>query len=133
MKRGFYVAVVCQSHDRLPRKPVHLAIIAGECEKAQTELVIVTEPLDTSPEGQLIAYVKRYAAELERGKIRERTMRGKQSRAVKGMLPQGGARQSFALATTGPWFDKLIVKGCRYGAAHRYAVLPRPNTPGAKT
>jgi len=48
--------------------------------------------LDHSPEGQLIQYVKGFAAQVEREKIKERTMRGKHMRAVQGKLPQGTGR-----------------------------------------
>lgn len=70
-------ALIAYSTDRLSRKPTHLAIIAEECERAGVELVFVTEPLDNTPEGALIRYVKGYAADIEREKIRERNMRGK--------------------------------------------------------
>ncbi|MBI4307715.1 MAG: recombinase family protein [Chloroflexi bacterium] len=95
LKQGMYSAVICHATDRLARKPVHLAIIAEECEKAGAELLFVTEPLDNSAEGQLIRYVKGYAAEIEREKIRERTMRGKQARAEKGMLPHGTGKGTY--------------------------------------
>jgi site-specific DNA recombinase len=77
------------STDRLARNPIHLAIIAEECEKRGGELIFVTEPLDASPEGQLIRYVRGYAAEIEREKIAERTLRGKRARALQGKLVTG--------------------------------------------
>src|SRR6185503_1245698 len=67
----------CHSTDRLARKASHLQIIAEECARYEVELLFVTEPLDNSPEGALIRYVRGYAAEVEREKIRERTMRGR--------------------------------------------------------
>jgi site-specific DNA recombinase len=82
-------AVLCHATDRLARNPIHLAIFAEECQKCEVELLFVTEPLDNSPEGQLIQYVKGFAAQVEREKIKERTMRGKHMRAVQGKLPQG--------------------------------------------
>jgi len=82
-------ALICYSTDRLARNPIHIAIIGEECQKAGTELLFVTEPLDTSPEGQLVAYVKGYAAQLEREKIKDRTVRGKRARAASGKLPHG--------------------------------------------
>ncbi|GAJ07117.1 unnamed protein product, partial [marine sediment metagenome] len=69
--------LICYSTDRLARNPIHIAIIAEECQKKDIELIFVSEPLDNSPEGQLIRYVKGYAAQIEHEKIRERTMRGK--------------------------------------------------------
>jgi len=94
--RSDHVGVVlCHATDRLARNPIHLAIIAEECQKNGTDLVFVTEPLDNSPEGQLIQFVKGYAAQIEREKIRERTIRGKQMRAVQGKLPQGTGKGAY--------------------------------------
>jgi site-specific DNA recombinase len=81
--------LLCYSTDRLARNPIHIAIIAEECERRDIQLVFVTEPLDSSPEGQLICYVKGYAAQIEREKIAERTRRGKKMRAMAGRLPAG--------------------------------------------
>jgi len=89
VKAGLVKALVCYSTDRLARNPVHIAIVAEECQKAGAELVFVTEPLDSSPEGRLIAYVKGYAAELEREKIRDRSMRGVRARVMAGKLAHG--------------------------------------------
>ena len=83
-------AVICYSTDRLARNPIHIAIIAEECDKRDIELIFVTEPMDNSPEGQLIRYVKGFAAQVEREKIRERTMRGKKAKAREGKLSTGG-------------------------------------------
>lgn len=83
-------ALICYSTDRLARNAIHLSILAEECLKRKVELLFVTEPLDTSKEGQLLCFVKGYAADLEREKIKDRTMRGKRARAEKGKLPTGG-------------------------------------------
>lgn len=80
-------AAIFFSTDRLARNPIHIAIIAEECEKRGIDLIFVTEPLDNSPEGQLIRYVKGYAAQIEREKIRERTVRGKREKAKLGLIP----------------------------------------------
>ncbi len=82
--------VIAYSLDRLSRDPVHLIILQEEMEKADVELVMVTETIDSSDLGKLITYIKGYAAKLEAQKIRERTMRGKRSRVEKhGKLPTG--------------------------------------------
>jgi site-specific DNA recombinase len=75
IRSGRYKALICHSTDRLARHPVHLAILAEECERAGCELIFVTEPLDNSPEAALIRYIKGYAAQIEREKFRERTKR----------------------------------------------------------
>lgn len=81
--------VVAYAIDRLSRDPVHLGVIISEAEHAGVEVVFVTEPLDNSPEGQLIRYVRGYAAKVEHEKIKERTLRGKKDRAEKGKLLPG--------------------------------------------
>lgn len=96
VRRQAVSALVVYSTDRLSRKPVHIALIAEECQKHSVDLIFVTEPLDTSPEGMLICYVRGFAAELEREKIRERTIRGKLARAQRGKLPQGTGRGMYA-------------------------------------
>lgn len=92
VRAGEVDAVLCHATDRLARNPIHLAIVAEECEKAGVDLLFVTEPLDTSPEGQFIRYARGYAAQIEREKIRERTLRGKQAKAARGLMPQGTGR-----------------------------------------
>lgn len=84
IKAGEFQALVCYSTDRLSRNPLHLGIVAEECDRAGVDLHFVTEPLDTSAEGQLIQYVKGYAAQLEREKIKERTLRARRAKLQSG-------------------------------------------------
>lgn len=79
--------VVVYSTDRLSRDPLHLLLLAEEIEKKGVKLHFVTEPLDNTMEGQLLGYVRGWASKLEAMKIRERTMRGKKTRALSGKLP----------------------------------------------
>lgn len=81
-------AIICYAVDRLARNPIHVGLLAEELEKREAELLFVLEPLDSSPEGSLIRYVKGYAAQIERERIKERTMRGKRSRARQGFMVQ---------------------------------------------
>lgn len=83
--------VVAYSIDRLSRDPVHLGVVLSEAEHAGVEVEFVTEPLDHSPEGQLIRFVRGYAAKVEHEKIRERTVRGKRARVLSGKIT--GARR----------------------------------------
>lgn len=78
--------VVAFAIDRLARDPVHLGVIISEAEYAKVDVLFVTEPLDNSPEGQLIRYVRGYAAKVEHEKIRERGMRGKLAKARSGKM-----------------------------------------------
>ncbi len=82
--------VIAYTLDRLSRDPVHFIILQEELEKAGVELILVTETVDSSDLGRLITYIKGYAAKLEAGKIRERTMRGARTRASQGKIPIGG-------------------------------------------
>ena len=63
--------------DRLSRDPVHLGVILSEAEHQGVQVECVTEPLDDTPEGQLLRYIRGYAAKVELEKIRERNLRGK--------------------------------------------------------
>lgn len=81
--------LVCYAIDRLSRDPVHLGVIISEAEHAGVAVDFVSEPLDSSPEGQLIRFVRGYAAKVEHEKIRERIGRGKRARAQAGKLLHG--------------------------------------------
>ena len=80
-------AVVAYTLDRLSRDPVHFIILQEEMERSGVELILITEDVDNSDLGLLIAHIKGYAAKLEAEKIKERTMRGKRARALAGKLP----------------------------------------------
>ena len=90
LKAGRFAALISYSTDRLSRDPIHLSLIAEECERANVALIFVTEPLDDSDEGQLLRFVKGYANKKEREKIRERSLRGKHTRVLSGKVPNMG-------------------------------------------
>ena len=46
IRAGDVDALIVHATDRLSRDPVHLAILAEECERYRAELLFVTEPLD---------------------------------------------------------------------------------------
>ncbi|HEV2121149.1 MAG TPA: recombinase family protein, partial [Chloroflexota bacterium] len=81
--------VVVYAIDRLSRDPVHLGVILSEADHAGVLVEFVSEPLDDSPEGQLIRFVRGYAAKIEHEKIKERTLRGKRARLEAGKLLHG--------------------------------------------
>lgn len=91
IRAGKYKALICHSTDRLARHPIHIAIVAEECERAGCELIFVTEPLDNSPEAALIRYIKGYAAMIEREKFRERVKRQRAEIISKGALICAGS------------------------------------------
>jgi site-specific DNA recombinase len=86
--------VIVYAIDRLARDPVHLGVILSEAEHAGVAVDFVTEPLDYSPEGQLIRFVRGYAAKIEHEKIKERTMRGRLAR-VQGGKPAVGRKARY--------------------------------------
>lgn len=76
-KRREFEVLVVYAIDRLARDPVHMGVILTEAEHYGVRIEFVTEVLDSSPEGQLIRYVRGYSAKVEHEKIRERSMRGR--------------------------------------------------------
>ena len=108
IKNKEIAGLICYSTDRLSRDPLHLLLIAEECEKANVELVFVTEPMDNSMEGQLLGYVRGWASKLEALKIRERSGRGRKQRASNGRLTCGGGNKLFG-------YDYIAGKGIGEG------------------
>lgn len=91
-----YTALFVYSTDRLARDPIHLALILEECQRVNCELVFVTEPLEDSPEGELILYIKGYAAKIERLRIKDRMARGRNAITAAGKLTcQGTASYGY--------------------------------------
>jgi site-specific DNA recombinase len=66
-------------------------VILSEAEHHGVVVEFVSEPLDHSPEGQLIRFVRGYAARIEVEKIRERALRGKRARMQNGKIHNFGA------------------------------------------
>ncbi|MBM4414970.1 MAG: recombinase family protein [Chloroflexi bacterium] len=80
--------VLTYALDRLSRKQTHIGILVDEMESLAVRLEFVTEKFEDTATGQLLRSVKAFAAEFEREKIAERTMRGKAERARSGRIPQ---------------------------------------------
>lgn len=81
--------VVAYSIDRLSRDPVHLGVVLTEAQPRGVAVEFVLEPLDGSPEGDLIRYVRGYAAKIDHEKRREATLRGRHAAARAGKLQHG--------------------------------------------
>jgi site-specific DNA recombinase len=79
-------AVIAFAIDRLSRDVAHLAILYDEAERHGCQLLLATEEIDNTAEGKLLRSVRGYVAEVERQKIRERTIRGKRSRIESGKI-----------------------------------------------
>ena len=84
IRAGLYDAVICYDIDRLSRKIAHFAIIADEIERHGAQLLFVNTDFDDTPEGELMRSVKSYVAQVEREKIKERTLRGKKTKVQSG-------------------------------------------------
>lgn len=75
--------------DRICRDQLLVAWVLREAHEAGVAVYTLKGKVDTSDEGELIAYVMGYAAKLEREKIRQRTLDGKRASARAGILPVG--------------------------------------------
>src|SRR5215510_2394141 len=90
IRQGGVTHLVAYAIDRLSRDPVHLGVILSEAEHHGAVVEFVSEQLDHSPEGQLIRFVRGYAALVEAEKIRERSVRGKRARLQDGKIHNFG-------------------------------------------
>lgn len=78
--------VIIYDPDRLSRNLTNQLLIADEIEKADAKLYFVTGDYDASPEGRLFFSIRGAISAFEKAKIRERTVRGKRSKALSGKL-----------------------------------------------
>ncbi len=92
LRRGEAEVVVAFAVDRLSRSQNHIGILFDEFERAGVRLEFVTERFEDTAVGRFILAARAFIAEVEREKIAERTMRGKEERARSGRLPQAFGR-----------------------------------------
>ncbi len=92
VRNGDADVFICYAVDRLSRRQAHTAIISEiiQIEHGAT-LEFVTEEFEDSIVGEFIRNAKAFAAEIELEKIRERTVRGKQTRLKSGKLHNHGS------------------------------------------
>ncbi|MFC1944394.1 recombinase family protein [Chloroflexota bacterium] len=88
-RAGNIDVIVVYCLDRLSRNATHGVILRDEFDKYNVVLESVTEDIDKSPLGEAITYLRGTFAQIEAEKIRERTMRGKRAKLIRGELPQG--------------------------------------------
>jgi site-specific DNA recombinase len=89
VRAGKYDAVIAHAIDRVSRDTAHLFILSDECNRYDTKLLFVSEDLDNSAQGKLLQSVTGFVAEVEREKIRERSLRGKRTKAASKTLSFG--------------------------------------------
>ncbi len=83
---------ICYAVDRLSRRQAHTAIISEIIQiEHGAKLEFITEEFEDSIVGEFIRNAKAFAAEIELEKIRERTVRGKQTRLKSGKLHNHGS------------------------------------------
>jgi len=82
-------AVIVYDSDRFSRDGYDFITLMRDCQRANVELLCVTEPIERGPIGELLSYVRGWASRREAEKIKERTMRGKRERIKSGKLPTG--------------------------------------------
>ena len=92
VRRGEADAVVAYAVDRLSRSQNHIGLLFDEFETAGVKLEFVTERFEDTAVGRFIIAARAFIAEIEREKIAERTMRGKEERAKSGRIPQATGR-----------------------------------------
>src|SRR5215212_2547014 len=95
LHEGVADVVVAYAVDRLARDQVKLAVLVYEIQQADARLEFVTEKFEDTAVGMLILNVRGFAAQVEREKIAERTMRGKLECARSGRMPQGMGRGTY--------------------------------------
>lgn len=86
LKNKYFNKVIFYDPDRMARNLMHQLIIAEEIDKAGAELSFVVVNYDQTPDGKFMFGIRGLLAELEKEKIKERTMRGKKGKAAKGMV-----------------------------------------------
>jgi site-specific DNA recombinase len=89
LRQGSVDVVVAYAVDGLSRNQNHIGVLFDEVEQAGARLEFVTENFEDTATGRFILAARAFIAEVEREKIAERTMRGKEERARSGKLPQG--------------------------------------------
>ena len=92
LRRGEADIVIAYAVDRLSRSQNHIGILFDEFERAGVRLEFVTERFEDTAVGRFILAARAFLAEVEREKIAERTMRGKEERARSGRIPQAFGR-----------------------------------------
>lgn len=89
VRRGDIDVVVVYAVDRLARNQAHLYILSEEFERSGVRLEFVSEPFENSAVGKFLRSAKAFAAEVEREKFKERSLRGKRARVSAGRLLHG--------------------------------------------
>jgi len=90
--------VLSYAVDRLSRNQNHIGVLFDEISSTGLRLEFATETFEDTAVGRFILAARAFVAEIEREKIRERTMRGKAERAKAGRMPQGTGQGIYGYA-----------------------------------
>jgi site-specific DNA recombinase len=82
--------VIAYAIDRLSRESKHIGALMTDADRVGTTFEFVTEKLEDTPVGRMILAGRAFAAEIEREKIRERSLRGKRARVTGGKIQNHG-------------------------------------------
>lgn len=96
IRRREVQVVIAYALDRLSRSQTHLGVLLDEADRYDVRFELVTESLEKSAVGTFLASARTFAAELEREKIAERTMRGKRAMLAAGKPMRGPAPYGYA-------------------------------------
>lgn len=86
---GIIQGVVIRTLDRLSRSQTHVAILLEEMEHHGVTLYCVKEKIDDTPMGKFARMVLAFVAEMEREKIMDRTLTGRENAAKNGKIVGG--------------------------------------------
>lgn len=86
VRQGGADVVIAYAADRISRNQTHMGVLLDEWTTARAALELVSEDFENSAVGKFLLSARTFAAELEREKILERTMRGRLQRAREGKL-----------------------------------------------
>jgi site-specific DNA recombinase len=89
VKAGIVDAVIVFSPDRLSRVGEDVLTLFKEFKLAGVKLIFVNQQFDDSMTGKMLGFILGWASEFEASQIKERTRRGKRTKAQNGYLPQG--------------------------------------------
>jgi site-specific DNA recombinase len=91
---GGVSVVLAQDRDRFAREPAYHYLLRKEFEEHGTSIHALNDRGDDSPEGELTDGILDHLAKFERGKLTERTRRGKLRKARRERLSPAATRAS---------------------------------------
>jgi len=91
LNSGEIQAVIIYDGDRFSRDGYDFVTLIRDCQRANVELLCVTEPIEHGAIGEFLSYVRGWASRREADKIKERTSRGRKARIASGKLANGRA------------------------------------------